>query len=511
MINKKNSRILAVIGVITVITTAILITKSLKTKSKQNTKDFNSFISDVNNSKSDVRNTTTNLKPEYQNWLKDDKLPFTEKELDDISVYANQFQNSFDNNIIKSNSDEYDENKLLTYDKAKKDTDRLFNLFKYGYSAYGYYGGDSKFNDVKEKVLSSLPKDKSFTVDNFRNILVSNLSFINDQHFDILDKNNRPSFKGKYYYIYDEPIYKDSTGYYEIKHLKRYYIQSMDGNNKTSDFIHKTIGKKGNIIYNIAIMNDFTNDMKLSRKITLKSKNGQETSETIDLSLKFFTANYNTSYEYTEQSGIPIVKLSRFYNVSQSETDLNDFIDSASQIKSSPVAILDLRGNTGGYNDIAQQWIINYFGVLNDKQNIYSRGATMELHSSLIKSLNQTSYDELFKEFPGHKSKIVKNKNILFILMDNATASASEKFIESLSNIDNIVLVGTNTKGALLSGDPKYYKLSNSSINVYIGTILYMTPFGIDFEGKGFEPDLLVDSNDALDKTIKLIKYYKLK
>ena len=135
----------------------------------------------------------------------------------------------------------------------------------------------------------------------------------------------------------------------------------------------------------------------------------------------------------------------------------------------------------------------------------------MELHSSLIKSLNQTSYDELFKEFPGHKSKIVKNKNILFILMDNATASASEKFIESLSNIDNIVLVGTNTKGALLSGDPKYYKLSNSSINVYIGTILYMTPFGIDFEGKGFEPDLLVDSNDALDKTIKLIKYYKLK
>ena len=181
MINKKNSRILAVIGVITVITTAILITKSLKTKSKQNTKDFNSFISDVNNSKSDVRNTTTNLKPEYQNWLKDDKLPFTEKELDDISVYANQFQNSFDNNIIKSNSDEYDENKLLTYDKAKKDTDRLFNLFKYGYSAYGYYGGDSKFNDVKEKVLSSLPKDKSFTVDNFRNILVSNLSFINDR------------------------------------------------------------------------------------------------------------------------------------------------------------------------------------------------------------------------------------------------------------------------------------------------------------------------------------------
>ena len=95
--------------------------------------------------------------------------------------------------------------------------------------------------------------------------------------------------------------------------------------------------------------------------------------------------------------------------------------------------------------------------------------------------------------------------------MDNATASASETFIESLSNIDNIVLVGTNTKGALLSGDPKYYKLSNSSINVYIGTILYMTPFGIDFEGKGFEPDLLVDSNDALDKTIKLIKYYKLK
>ena len=44
----------------------------------------------------------------------------------------------------------------------------------------------------------------------------------------------------------------------------------------------------------------------------------------------------------------------------------------------------------------------------------------------------------------------------------------------------------------------------------HIGRYLYLTTEGDDFEGRGFEPDLLVNSKDALDRTLKMIKYYNI-
>lgn len=508
MIKKRGLVISILLAAVVVSAAGIGGTKYYKAKAKTN--EITSFIDDVNKSRTAVRKTTTKIKPEDTNWLKDEKSPFTDKELDDMRDYMKKCANLYDNSIIKGNTEKCDANKQLTYKEAKEDVDRLFNLLKYIYGAYGYYGGDAKFNEAKQQILFSLPKDNKITAAELLKVLYSNLNFIKDRHFSLTINNMDYDEGGQYYYIADGIINKDSNGYYKKKSGEKYYIKAVSEDKNVNKYMHKTIDKEGKIAYNIVVMDSFTRNMQVSKTLTLKSDKGKESIESIVLkNASQYLPDYNKGYSYSVKDNIPVVQLSRFYNISQADKTAANFADSAIKIKKSPVAILDLRGNFGGYVDIVQKWMSAYFGDQN-RQELIQRGATLNVQTSVVKSLDETSYTEEFREINGRESKTIKNKNTLFILMDKSSASASECLIEALSNVDNVVLVGTNTYGCLQCVNVNDYKLNNSGVNVHMGNTLYLTPEGDSFEGKGFEPDLLVNSKDALDSTLKMIKYYKL-
>ena len=182
---KKKLKLPLIITVITLIVIGIMYSTLNNTNknSKLYTKtDFNTFIKSVNESRNSVRNSVTSIKSNYTDWIKDDICPFNNDELLSMREYNNSV-NVFDTNFNKK----FDKNKELTYDEAKKDIDQLFNLFKYTYGAYGYFGGDSKFSEVKSDMINALPKDKTVLMSQFEDILNSNLSFLKDYHFRILE------------------------------------------------------------------------------------------------------------------------------------------------------------------------------------------------------------------------------------------------------------------------------------------------------------------------------------
>lgn len=514
---KKKLKLPLIITVITLIVIGIMYStlNTTNKNSKLYTKtDFNTFIKSVNESRNSVRNSVTSIKSNYTDWIKDDICPFNNDELLSMREYNNSV-NVLDTNFNKK----FDKNKELTYDEAKKDIDQLFNLFKYTYGAYGYFGGDSKFSEVKSDMINALPKDKTVLMSQFEDILNSNLSFLKDYHFRILENSIGPICKGQYYYMNDEPIYKDSAGFYLIIKSVKYYIKSIDGNNNIDKFLTYAISDTGDIVYNIAILKDFTGTNQITCELKLKPSNSnKEISKDLVLNatINSYTSNYNTMYKYTEDKGIPIISLSSFTKKDSSDDkSVYDFINSAYTARKSPAAILDLRGNFGGDISIAMSWINSYLGITKNNVDFSSypflRGSYSNLQSSVISSINQTNYNEEFLNCSGHASKSFKTDNILFVLMDKNTASASETLIEALTNADNVITVGTNSAGALLSLDEKYYKLNNSSLAIQMGSMLYLTPLGDEFEECGFKPDLLVNPCNALDRTIKLIENYKLK
>lgn len=73
-----------------------------------------------------------------------------------------------------------------------------------------------------------------------------------------------------------------------------------------------------------------------------------------------------------------------------------------------------------------------------------------------------------------------------------------------------MIFIGVNTRGLVNTGNLGLCLLPNSKLDVYLSKDLQLEP---DFnlrEGKGFNPDFWVKSEEALEKAISFLKRYYL-
>ena len=149
-------------------------------------------------------------------------------------------------------------------------------------------------------------------------------------------------------------------------------------------------------------------------------------------------------------------------------TTPNEFLDALEKTKNTEGLILDLRGNTGGLLPNAI-FIANLFISEGKLVSIVGRG--------------------------GYKYDIVaqdtefKVEKPLVVLVDEASASASEILSGALKDYHKAKLVGTKTYGKGMV--QKIIPMQNETgLNLTIAK--YLTPNGNDINKKGIEPDILV-------------------
>ena len=75
--------------------------------------------------------------------------------------------------------------------------------------------------------------------------------------------------------------------------------------------------------------------------------------------------------------------------------------------------------------------------------------------------------------------------------------------------MEHVVFVGSNTCGATLMTNNQTYYLPHSGLPVSFGTSLMLTPDG-NQEEIGFQPDLWVPPQDALEAVSRLCDHYGL-
>ncbi|WP_061995261.1 S41 family peptidase [Clostridium sp. ATCC 25772] len=498
---KKLIKTLTPILILSIIFAVYLIKKNSEINKKEN---FNRFVEGINLSRSELFKNAPSIKDEYINWHLGDEYKFTPEETKEFVEYQKLF---FDKNLILNPNIIYNEKKVITYDEAKEDVDSLFKFFRYGYGAYGYFGGDTVFNEAKENIMDVLNGQQSIKADDFSNLLLNNLNFIKDCHFALANKN--PFFtRHQIYYIYNkDEFFKDANGYYKIVDKKHYYIKAINKDSNIDKYMKYTINNDGKLVYSIAILQE-----EVSSTINtdvVYSNDKEDFSESIVLNiLPFDFQKENIPFEYSIEDNVPIAKLGAMYASSEEDDSQFDFPGTGFEMKKYPVSILDLRGNKGGFVTAGTSWIQSYSDGF-----VEIRGACTGVSNNMIKEFekyNGNYISNAYSTTPTSLSRIPNDK-LVFVLIDKAIASSGEYFIECLMNMDNVILVGTNTLGANITRNAYYYKLKNSSITVRLGSGLYLQPCSNDFEFNGFHPDILVDSNEALEKVQKLIKYYNLK
>lgn len=166
--------------------------------------------------------------------------------------------------------------------------------------------------------------------------------------------------------------------------------------------------------------------------------------------------------------------------------------DLQSQSSSLDGYIIDLRGNPGGYLESAQSFV-GYFTGKN-------------------KLLTYIKFkDDSKQEYYTDTDKLIADDSKIVILVNSASASASELFAGTLQDLlgDRVKIVGTNTFGKGIAQD--MFRFSDGSMIRYtIGE--YFTSKGRKVHGIGINPDIEVynslksDTDEQYDMAVKTIE-----
>ena len=475
-------------------------------------KDFNELKDKIAMEREEHRNTKSELKPEYLDWFQEGEDDFSEEEILEVIDYE---KNYYKDSLIFRNTNTGDNNKSISVEEAIDDVNQLFKYFRYCYGGYGYFGGDTVFNEAKGKIIKDIKDNNSIKTSELKRLLEKNLSFILDGHLKFETDSSHVNYTDErfnYLYVYDEEIYRDNNGYYKVNNKDKYYIKAINEEEAFEKYIYPSIDNDGKIIFKIADLDNYSSDSHKQLHILYKFNDEEYSEDATLICSQPMNQDYSKNFELNTEENIPVIKINMFSISSEADASLEDFASSAIDLKNEKAIIMDLRGNLGGRADSGETWIENYTGT-----KVTNRGAFQYVNSSIMKKVKEELYSNntdfptfAYNKFIGEIGEKIDNDNYIFVLMDKYTCSAAELFIEDLMELDNIILVGTNTYGATLCLDLNHYDLRNSNIDASFGNRLYLSPYSEHFDCNGFMPDILVDSNSSLDKVKKLIKYYKL-
>jgi hypothetical protein len=103
-------------------------------------------------------------------------------------------------------------------------------------------------------------------------------------------------------------------------------------------------------------------------------------------------------------------------------------------------------------------------------------------------------------------SETIPSDTTLIVVMNGSVASSGEGFINYIQQVENVVLVGENTRGALVFGQTTLHKLPHSALSVTLPISLNI-PLDLELrEERGFFPDLWVPAEDALNYVVAAVR-----
>ena len=388
------------------------------------------------------------------------------------------------------NAEEYNPEKILTQQQAIEDVNFLFDAFHDCYGPYEYFGGAKVFDIAEEKIKQELKTKKTLTGADLEKILLENLKFIEDGHFKINMKNLNPT---KIPFFFCEVAFIKTEEGYQTTDGKK--VQSVEGYNNLDELMKRSVSPDGELVYCPVLLKDCEFEKALqspqncNETLTVHYTDGKVqklTAEPYQVYTEFDLENSenNQITEFYKNENIPVFQFNQF-----AADYAEEILEGATKLKDESVAILDLRSNGGGSPQLVPKWL-----------NEYS--------SNTVPSNRYVIDTKSGKRENTRKDNWVQNDNLLIILVGKSSGSASELFLDYAYNLENILIVGENTRGALIGSLSTIY-LPNSVCEVNIGADgrLCILPEENDYfeELRGFYPDIWVPAGEAEEAAINLI------
>ena len=383
---------------------------------------------------------------------------------------------------------DYDPDKSLTHDEAVEDVNYLFEACYYAYGLYDYFGGHPAFDAAQQAIFQDLDGKDTVTCQELEEIMVSHLGFIKDGHFSI-NQNHPAPFQIPFFFR-QTAFLKTEDGYQTVNGK---VVESVENHEDLDELFKRSISKQGQLVYYPVLLKEAMFDGQsefekhtCDEELTVHYTDGTTETLTAEPWKQYFEQlSKNKNTELRQTKGIPVFQFNNFRTEYQGE-----IVNGAEQLKDAPVSMLDLRSNMGGNTDTGYAWFRRYVGYRG--YNVPCNGSFFRPDSTVPMSC---------------PDGWIERENVLVLLQGKASASASEVMADIICNLENALIIGENSWGALL-GSAEYMELPNSKCGVRMGmNNIYLTAEDEPFEEmRGFYPDIWVPADEAEELAAKLIE-----
>lgn len=371
------------------------------------------------------------------------------------------------------------------------DVDLFFRALRSAYGAYFYYGGDEVFLPIRDAVLAELAGKPTLTAASVGRILLQHLApVLRDGSFTI-----------------------DGTAVW-AREQSMYYVPNLyfaKGDVADSEYVRPTIADDGAVCYGFAALSVDGADLPASATVA-----GQETTLAW-VRAEPYDSQSAPAYETTSTQGVPTL-ICRTLSKETEEAGVKALLDAVPVWQRELCFLMDLRGNTGGQEATAAAW----FKAFAD-----SDAPVKELRyqncSRLLSAFGQSRADYQNGSFMDRIAANsgtwttavsdggqVPNDSLIFVLQDERVAGAGEDFLKYLSTLENVVFVGSNTKGEAMMSEDVSFTLPKTGVVVNCCGSLELFRTTENTNGVGLLPDLWVPPAEADQRVAKLARLYGL-
>lgn len=364
---------------------------------------------------------------------------------------------------LDSDSDSSWGNWEVDPEHAAEEVELLFRALRFGYAGYQFFGGDAAFGAAKDAVLREISELSGLydAIPNWRYLdaITGNLKFVHDAHLAFADRSlcTRSTFRLCPFYEFTRSgQFGQLTGDWRDADGRR--LIAVNGE-EPSGYLKPSINEDGEIVYILGVM---SSERRQDILLELEFEGGN--TEMAWLIPAEGGAPGDIAYQLVEFEGLQMAVCETFRSSADNEDELGEFVKDARP---------------------------------------FLMTANLRTDTALVLQINR-------RADTGGQGRVMLSRDEPAEIGDRRR-SAAEALIRCLRSTGNVAVVGTNTRGALLTANPGLLRLPYSGLTVRIPAMIWMDHEMRNLDGLGYSPDFWVHPDTADSRAAAFARRYLMK